>query len=374
MPIGMCRDCGMFRRFVQKIPDTVRYMYILAALLFLSGLALLLWFGVQALFSRSFSTPVSGDNGVSSSTIGVVVSSTCPFRRLLDGVCVDAADIDPPLVGVMVENSSDAWPLAGLSSASVVYEAPAEGDIPRFLAIYPAASAVLKVGPVRSARPYYVDWIREYGRALYLHVGGSPHALEMLSSGKEVLDWNQFFHGASFWRSTDRGAPHNVYTSSQLWQKALADVGISARQTWTGWTFGEIPSCQSACASHVTVSFLPPTYTVHWRYASSTNDYTRFQGKKRQLDDDTKGILANTVIIQRVTAKVIDDIGRKEVQTYGQGEALIFQSGDMITGTWKKDGQTGRTRWLDANGLDIPLQAGHIWVEVVPQYGQVEWE
>ena len=102
----------------------------------------------------------------------------CKFRRVLDGVCVETEEqVNPRLVAVMIENHPDSRPQSGLYQASVVYEAPVEGNYSRFLAIFPSGVEVKKAGPVRSVRPYYLDWVREYGDPLYMHVGGSPEAL-----------------------------------------------------------------------------------------------------------------------------------------------------------------------------------------------------
>ncbi len=76
-------------------------------------------------------------------------------------------------LGVMIENSKVSRPQSGISAADVVYEALAEGGIPRFLAVYYCQSTEY-VGPVRSARTYFLDWISEYGSSpLYAHVGGA---------------------------------------------------------------------------------------------------------------------------------------------------------------------------------------------------------
>ncbi len=43
-------------------------------------------------------------------------------------------------------------------------------------------------------------------------VGGSKRSLDEIRNGK-YRDIDQFFNGGSYWRSTDRWAPHNVYTN-----------------------------------------------------------------------------------------------------------------------------------------------------------------
>jgi len=78
------------------------------------------------------------------------------FPAVLDGVMTDQESANRHPLGIMVENHPDARPQSGLDKASIVYEAIAEGGITRFLALYGTNEAE-KVGPVRSARTYYVD-------------------------------------------------------------------------------------------------------------------------------------------------------------------------------------------------------------------------
>jgi len=146
------------------------------------------------------------------------------FYRLLDGVGVeDESKVNPPIFAVQVENMVDARPLSGISKANLVYEAISEAGITRLLALYVKDNSVSEIGPVRSARPYYIDWASEYG-ALYAHSGGSPEALRVVSD-YDVLDLNEFSNGKYFWRSKSRYAPHNLYTSVELLGEAFTVKG-----------------------------------------------------------------------------------------------------------------------------------------------------
>jgi hypothetical protein len=79
-------------------------------------------------------------------------------------------------LGVMIENHEDSRPQSGLSFADTVYEAVAEGGITRFLAIFYCQDAPI-IGPIRSARTYFIDFASEYGNSpLYTHVGGANAA------------------------------------------------------------------------------------------------------------------------------------------------------------------------------------------------------
>src|SRR5688572_5513956 len=113
----------------------------------------------------------------------LTVSAAEARRHPLRGeIVVERYEELPQVLGVLIENAADAWPLSGLDEAFLVIEAPVEGDIPRFIAFFSEESDVDLIGPVRSARPYYVDWNAELS-GIYAHVGGSPEALDLIASG-----------------------------------------------------------------------------------------------------------------------------------------------------------------------------------------------
>ena len=363
-----------------KFPDlNPKVMYILATILFLGALVLL------SIFSWSYfgkkNSKIVVDDGVDSQIDGQVDNSLCQFPRLLDGVCVNSVEErNPELVAVMIENHVDARPQSGLVKASVVYEAPVEANYSRFMAIFPVTTEVNKVGSVRSARPYYLDWLREYGKdIMYMHVGGSPDALNIIKTDNNIFNFDQFFNGPYFWRSTDRYAPHNVYTSSDNWTKAWEDKGVQENTDFKSWNFRDIGNCEGigeTCVNKITVSFLPPSYEAIWKYSSSTRKYARYQMEGKHLDQNGTAIEADTVIVQKVRSNVLDDYGRLKINTIGKGEAIIFQNGHKEEGEWRKDSVTGRTGWFNFDGPDgqpIPLKPGKIWIEVVNERGSVEW-
>jgi len=114
-------------------------------------------------------------------------------------------------ISIMIENSEGARPQTGLDKANIVYEVLAEGGITRFLAIYYDQDSEI-VGPVRSARPYFVSKSLEH-QAIYVHVGGSEEAYSFIKE-ERIDDINEFIDFQPFWRSTDRSPPHNLYTST----------------------------------------------------------------------------------------------------------------------------------------------------------------
>jgi hypothetical protein len=300
--------------------------------------------------------------------------SNCEFARLLDGICVDNETlINPKLVGVMIENALEARPQYGLAEARIVYEAPVEANFTRFLAFFPADLTVSQVGPVRSARPYYLSWLAEYGTPMYMHVGGSNDALEIIKN-TGVNDLNEFYRGWFYWRGKDRSAPHNVYTSSANWQKALADYeSLYTKEFEQGWLFSEKSACVENCVSSVSIIFNGLAYSAQWRFSSSTQDYVRWQSREPHRDGKGKPITADTVIVQHVTSQVLDTTGRLAITTVGSGQAVVFRNGYAIVGTWAKENKTARTRWYDEAGVEILLKSGKIWVEVVNERAEVKY-
>ncbi|MFA7314959.1 MAG: DUF3048 domain-containing protein [Candidatus Magasanikbacteria bacterium] len=355
-----------------------KVVYALAIILFLGAFALLAIFSWNYFGQKKKVTAIDDSNIVQINT--QTKQNLCEFPRLLDGVCMDSVDkVNPELVAVMIENHVDARPQSGLAKASIVYEAPVEANYTRFMAIFPIDTEVTKVGPVRSARPYYLDWLREYGKdIMYMHVGGSPDALNIIKADDSIFNFDQFFNGPYFWRSTDRYAPHNVYTSSENWTKAWQDKGVKENTDFKSWNFHDLGNCvgnsDATCILNFTVSFLPPSYQATWEYGSSTRKYTRYQIEGRHLDQDGTVIEADTVIVQKVNSKVLDDYGRLQIDTIGSGEAIVFQNGYKEEGTWHKDSTTSRTEWLRTNGQPMPLKPGKIWIEVVNQRGDASWQ
>lgn len=275
----------------------------------------------------------------------------------------------PQVFGVMVENSADAWPLSGLDKAFLVIEAPVEGNIPRFIAFFSADTEIKKLGPVRSARPYYLDWASQFDNLIYAHVGGSPAALERLHSGElPLLDLNEFFQGEHFYRDQRRYAPHNVYTNSQLMSNALAELQ-PAEPHYAPLVFKDDSPVESLAQVSFSLDWGPgSTYDVNWEYQAATNSYVRFQS------GDELAINANNVIVLATDVESIDNVDRKQVATIGQGDAMLFQDGQVTVGRWIKTSSTEPLRIVDEQGDELPWNAGRTWIEVVRSLTAVSLE
>lgn len=282
-------------------------------------------------------------------------------RHPFTGAPLLGASIEDVFVlGVMVENSYDAWPLSGLEDAFLVIEAPVEGSIPRFMALFTSDMTVQKIGPVRSARPYYVDWAKGWS-AIYHHVGGSPEALDLIAS-LGVQDVNEFYNGNIFWRSTDRGAPHNVYTSVER-LRDHATLKEFTKQKDGFFKFKEMTET-GAAAQKVSVQWYsePSRYDAVWTLEEGM--YVRSQGDKAIRSADGDQYKAANIIVLETDIRSIDEKDRKHLRTTGEGEARIYQNGNSTEGTWKKASVEASLEFVDLFGKTIELLPGATWIEV----------
>lgn len=116
-------------------------------------------------------------------------------------------------IAVMIDNHNLAWPQGGLNEAYMVYEIIAEGGETRLMALFKGAN-VEKIGPVRSARHYFLDYAME-NDAIYAHFGESPQAKSDMSKFS-IHDIDGIEEdGTTFWRVKDKSAPHNAATSTE---------------------------------------------------------------------------------------------------------------------------------------------------------------
>lgn len=301
-------------------------------------------------------------------------SAECKEYRRLDGVCLAAGETEKYPVAVMIDNKEEAWPWSGLSYAGLVYEAPVEGGITRFLAVYTTDKNIEKIGPVRSARPYYLDWTEELG-AILAHVGGSPAALNLIQGSEKFrsLDLDEYrWGGIYFWRSRDRIAPHNTYTSSELLDKAREEKKKD-KPEFKEWEFkSDAFSSERGDVEEIKIKLsIYPQYDAIWEYDKDKNEYRRKVLGKYAKDEDGRMILAKNIAVLATDIEIIDAISRRDITTMGSGDALIFQDGKKIEARWEKQSADARVFFFDLNGNEIKFNRGTSWVEVTDDLTKV---
>lgn len=287
------------------------------------------------------------------------------YRHPLTGLPVSEVVAAPQVFSVMVDNHEEAWPPSGIEQAFLVIEAPVEAGIPRMLAFFTQEQTVSRIGPVRSARSYFLDWASELD-ALYAHVGGSNQALDLIASG-ETFDINEYWWGDYFWRATDRYAPHDVYTSTErlnAFYSMREEAGVAPTRLYDIWTFKDPrPSNEE---SRLYIDFWAPVYVVDWEYDRESGRYLRSQFREPHVAQSGTQIAADNVAVVVTDIEVIDNVGRREIRTTGEGEGYVLQDGRVIEATWKKSSKSERLKFYDrATDEEIVMNAGMTWIEVV---------
>jgi len=266
---------------------------------------------------------------------------------------------------VVVENFVTVRPQAGLGAADIVFESPTEGGITRLLAVYQSQLPKL-VGPIRSARSYFNDWIRPLS-PFYSHSGGSDRALQQLRLGYGgIIDINEFFHGAAYARESRFQAPHNLFTTPERFFSYLQNNNYNLTS--------EVPSLNfvtnlppGLAAKQVTIPYSPEAYAVTYEYQPGPGNYQRLVNGTTQLDAATNQVITvkNVVVMfTDITPIPYDPLLRVELRTLGSGEARIYTGGQVYAGFWRKATSDSLLEFIDSQGRPLPLQPGNTWVTV----------
>ncbi|UMY55717.1 MULTISPECIES: DUF3048 domain-containing protein [Paenibacillus] len=292
--------------------------------------------------------------------------STPAFTAPLTGLPVEQPVLERPLA-VMINNAPAARPQAGLSQADMVYEVLAEGGITRLVAFFQSHGGDVKVGPVRSIRPYLIELGETYG-ALPIHAGGSTDAYAILQQQrKEHLD-EISNGGAYFWRSKDRRPPHNLYTDVNRLRKGSDSKGYATHTDVPVYTYlksGETPVMVDETATSLQIRFLLKSYRVSYTYDPADQQYKRFVNEKSHVDqNNNQQLSAANVIVMSTRHQTLDDVGRLSVELDGSGEAMVFQQGQLIQAEWQHT--PGDAIRFMKNGVEIPLTPGTSYIHVVP--------
>jgi cytoskeletal protein RodZ len=292
-----------------------------------------------------------------------------PVSPLTGVELTDANLAKRPVTGLMIENSPEARPQSGIIDAGIVFEAVAEGGITRFLTLY-QESQPQYIGPIRSARPYYIDFALPF-EAGFGHVGGSPDALNDIKNlGARDLD--QFFNSGAYWRITERYAPHNVYTSFERLDVLNQSKGYTSSKFTPFERKKDVP--QTPAAANIDFRISSPLYSPHYQYDPATNSYKRSQGGAAHVDQKSNTQISPKVVIALVMDKgLMSDGSHTTYKDTGYGKMYVFQDGIASEGTWAKTDRKNQITFTDKNGLSLKLNAGQTWISIVGASGDVTY-
>jgi hypothetical protein len=399
------------------------------------GIFLLVCGASYYLFSGSASTTTKTTSKISATPTTAVKTGyiqfsgpknvACPINGELHTAQEQAIWATRRPLEVMIENHSDARPQSGLQNADIVYEAVAEGGITRFMGVFycnAVAGAPNKydVGPVRSARTYFLDLASEYADyPLYAHVGGAncsggdslgnnevncstdkrAQALEQISKYGWTNqgtwgDLNQFSLSYQACRrepertGTEKATEHTMYCStSELWKVAasrgltnltIAKNNVSWDKSYRPWTFKQAESPSTSPTTSISFDFWPgyKDYSVTWTYDAANNRYLRSNGGQKHVDFNTGEQLytKNLVIQFAKETRGIDDHGHLLYGMIGTGTGMLYQNGNKVEITWSKANRVSRTIFKTKDGKEVNFIPGMVWVEILPIGNTISYE
>ena len=282
-------------------------------------------------------------------------------------------------IAVMIDNHDDAWPQAGLQRAYMVYEIIVEGGETRLMALFKGADDVEKIGPVRSARHYFIDYAME-NDAIYTHFGESPQASSDIKkySIAEIDGISE--DGTTFWRVKDKAAPHNAVTSMKNLIQSAKNKNYrmtSSEDSVLNYVTDEVNLEDGQGAVSVTIPH-SQLQTVKYEYDEQNKVYERYARGKEQVDWDTdEPITVKNIIItfcDNYTLSDTENKGRQGLKNIGTFDGYYITNGKAIKIKCIKNARDEQTVYQDLNGKEIDVNDGNTFVHICPTDADVEIE
>ena len=279
---------------------------------------------------------------------------------------------------IMIDNHEDAWPQAGLQEAYMVYEIIVEGGETRLMALFKGAN-LEKIGPVRSARHYFIDYAME-NDAIYVHFGQSPQAQSDIKK-YSINDINGIAEdGTTFWRVKDKYAPHNAVTSTEKLLKSAQNKKYRTTSSETSvlnYVTDEVNLDNGETATEIIIPH-SQLQDVEYYYDEENKVYERYARQEEQVDWDTeKPLTVKNIIItycDNYTLSDTENKGRQGLKNIGTFDGYYITNGKAIPIKCIKEARDEKTIYQDLEGNVINVNDGNTFVHICPTDRKVEIE
>lgn len=290
----------------------------------------------------------------------------------------NVVESDTRPIAIMIDNDNkSSWPHAGLSDAYLMYEAMVEGGATRIMALFKNATTE-KIGPVRSSRHYFLDWVME-NDANYVHSGWSPKAESDIGDlGINNINGILGTDSAAYWREEKyKGDYHSLFTSMEKINAMIGTKGYPTTSEVRNINFvkNEVELTDASAANHITIPYTQGFYQVDYSYNTDTKTYDRSMNQSpHQLQED-KVLSPKNIIIQFAKNYSLGDgTARQNVETTSGGDGYYFTNGKYIKITWSKVSRRDKTIYKDESGKEIMINPGQTMIQIVPPTANVTIE
>ena len=280
-------------------------------------------------------------------------------------------------IAVMIDNVKNAWPQYSINKAYIVYEIIVEGGQTRLMAVFKNSDADV-VGPIRSARHYFLDYALE-NDAIYAHLGWSPQAQRDISNLK-VNNINGLYYDSgkartetsTYWRDTSRSAPHNAFSSITKLYEIANSVGYrvtSNKESVLNYSVDEVELESEIIANTVTIPY--SNYTkVKLVYDEQTKRYTKYTNGTKHTDASTgEDVTTKNIIItfaQNYTLNDGENKGRQDLKNIGTLNGYYITNGKAIKIKCIKNSRDSQTVYQDLEGNEISVNDGNTFIQICP--------
>lgn len=271
-------------------------------------------------------------------------------------------------VAIVVENLKPARPQWGIGSSDIICEGEVEGGISRMLWIYADIKDVPeKVGPLRSARPSYVQFSKLFD-AIFIHWGGS-HSKNNYTGGYETIkkekvnDIDGMAGGEMFSRDNTRkvSSEHRGIMNGSKLKAAIKkkDYRTDLKESsFTKLSFNEaLTPAGATTANTVKVTFSNRTDTR--KFVFNTED------GKYHCNDWEKDVKFQNLIILKAESTYITVPYKGSTTTYlnyswTSGKGTYASNGTATNITWEV--ADGKLVLKDEAGNDLTINKGKSYI------------
>ncbi|WMJ21987.1 DUF3048 domain-containing protein [Paludicola sp. MB14-C6] len=314
-------------------------------------------------------------NSSNTNSEGIKDGPTNPFTGEI--VQDKEASLNRP-IAVMVNNIKVSLPQKGIADADIIYEMPVEGAITRLMAVFSDYNKLKDIGSIRSARHDYVELIAPY-QPIYVHFGGSVAGKEAIKNNNvEDID-GLYMSGTAFYQDKERlktkAREHTWFTNTQKLQKGIAQKGYQTKLKQPIQPLFQFAkpkanvmqeNAEAVDTNKVTFPF-STTQNSSFTYNTETKQYEKGQFGEPHMDVGANKVASVTNVLMMYT-----DVGfvpgtiNKEINL-AKGAGYYISNGKRIEVTFSKKGINDNLKVFDKSGKELVINAGKIWVCVIPQ-------
>ena len=284
-------------------------------------------------------------------------------------------------IAVMINNNHQAWPHAGLDDAYITYEIVAEGGITRLMALFKDQDTA-KIGSVRSARPYYLDYALE-NDAIFVHYGWSDKAKSDIAA-LGIDNINGLTNSDVFWRdsSLKKAMEHTAFTNMEKIKEYakehdyLRDTNkdLLLKYSVDEIYLNEIDKENAQKADKVYIRYSNYTDTSY-EYDEENKVYKRSMSGTPHTDAVTGDqYTVKNIIITPINNYAYDSYGRQELENIGSGEGYFITNGYALPITWEKESRESQTVYRYKNGKEIKVNDGNTYIQIQPKGEELKIE